>query len=389
MALATVATLVAGEADDTQAGQIVVEQAAQVLGARDVRLALLDSDPEWLVLHHAAGRAAPSVGARQPSGEGALGHVTQSGEAFIAADFAAHALAAADPDAPVLGSVMAVPLRFKGEVLGAVQAARAPDQLPFAASDQVNLQLLADLAAVRLGASQQAAALRARAQELATLDPAWRPPPDQAGDFVMVVNTRGQLVDVDEAACRVLDYPREVLLQRTMAELVPLPPGVEWVEGLRPAMEQLLSGKAVTFDSTMRRRDGSLVPHRVQLQAFSSPEGPVVRGVCRDISAEKRAQVRASEAEKMRLLREIGSGLAHEINSPLAVVLGNTEMLLDETMDPEQRALLAPAREAALRIAAAVQDIQQFARPVALGAWTPVDLSLLAWETVELARPMW
>ncbi len=388
-ALGAISAQIANEPDDGRVGRLVVEQVAALLQARYVCLALLDNDPAWLVVHQATERAASRAGTRQPSDQGVLGRVVRSADAFLAVDFAQHPLAADEPDAADLRSVLAVPLRFKGEVLGAVLAARGSGQPAFAAADQLTLQVLADLAGTRLYVTHQVAALRTRAAELAVMAPEWRPPPAAAGEFVLIVKNRKAVIDADAAACRILDYSREALLQRTLADLVPMPPWGDQVDTLGSVREQMLSGAVVTFDSIIRRRVGGLLPVRMHLRGIRVPDGFVTRGVFEDLSAEKQAQVEAIQVEKMRLLTEIGSGLAHQINTPLAIVMGNTELLLDELADPEQRALLQPVHDAAQRIHAAVQDLQRFARPIVPSAWAPVDLSALARETVEQTRPLW
>jgi PAS domain S-box-containing protein len=376
-----VSAQLAAEPDDAQVGSLVAAHVASLLHADGAHLALLDSDPAWLVVRHAAGTAAPPLGTRQRSTDGALGQVVQQGEAVLLVE-------SAEVGHPPVGSVVAVPLRFKSELLGGLQATRAPGAPPFGPADRVALQLLADLAAARVGAATQSAALRERARELAPLAAEWRPAPEEAGDAVLVYDGAGRIVDVDEACCRMLDYPRDVMLRLALWDVSPFPPGIDAAHVVSTQVEQARAAP-VSFETTARRRDSSLLPLRVRVQTFDTPQGPVIRGVAFDLSAEKRAQVLALESEKMRLLAEIGSSLAHEINSPLAVVLGNTEMLLDESADPDQRSLLAPTREAALRIAAAVQSIQQFARPAVPSGWAPVDVSTLAWETVEVTRPVW
>jgi PAS domain S-box-containing protein len=385
LALATATVRIAGESDDGELGRVVVEEAARLLQADDVRLELLDRDAQWLVVHAAIGRARSEVGARHRPSESVLGRVLHEGAGLLIPD----AAAVADPPLDGYGSMIAVPLQSKGAMLGGLQAARAAGQPPFTAADQATLQVLAEVVAARLGAAQQVMVLTGRAQELLDLDPAWRPLVEEAGDYVLVVDLQGQVVDADEAACRALDYPREALLHRTMQDLVPLPPGVNWQSAMRPVMEQVLGGQVLVFDSTMRRRDGSLAPQRIRLQGFQAPAGPVIRGVVRDLTLEKQLQVRAFEEEKMRLLSEIGAGLAHAINTPLAIVLGNTELLLDDVTEPDERALLSPAYEAARRIEAVVKVVQGFSRPHVTGTWAEVDLPLLVRETVELTRSMW
>lgn len=385
-ALLTVTAEIAAEADDSRVGDVVVTQAAQLLGAPDVRLALLDHDPAWHVLRHAAGPAAARLGTREPSGSGLFGVVLQRAQPLRTAERQRDPLPGdGEPDGAVLG----VPLRHKGELLGVILAARASGAAPFTEADQMALQIVADLAAARLGGSDQAAALRARARELQVLDPRWRPTPEQAGDFVLIVKNRRDVIDADEAAIRVLGYPREVLLQRALVDVMPMPALAGPVDNLAAIRGDLLEGKSFTFDTVVRRRDGTLVPVRLELRNWPIPDGFVARGVFHDLRAEEHAQAQAMQTEKLRMLSEIGSGLAHTLNSPLAVVLGNIEMLLSETHNPDVRTLLQPARDAAERISQAVQDLHRFARPVVPSAWTEVDVGELARETVERTRPLW
>jgi PAS domain S-box-containing protein len=385
-AVAAATARIASQPYTTDIGALVVEQAAQILAASDARLVLLDTDPRWLMVHHAVGAAAPYVGARQPSTVGVLGQVVQRGETLLAVEGVGGASGGDTPDLSTAGSLLAVPIRIAGGVvLGALAVARARGLSAFTDTDRLALQVLADQAAARLGAVHENAALRARAQELAVLDPAWRPPVAQAGDFVTVTR-RGHIIDADEAACRILGYARQDLLKLRLVDLIPLPPGVDESQALIPLRERVFQGAPVNFDASLLRRDGRLIPVRVNLQAIPLSDGPVVRGVLRDLSMDRQADAQAVRVEKMRLLSEIGSGLAHHLNSPLAIVLGNAEMLLEEAAQPEQRLFLEPIRDAAQRIAAAVREIHRFARPALAGAWTSVDLSQLAVEAVEAAR---
>lgn len=232
--------------------------------------------------------------------------------------------------------------------------------------------------------------LRARAQELAVMNPIWRPAPEEAGDFVTVAPGRDQaFLDADEAACRILGYPREVLLRHTVGDLIPLPPGADKVDTLASVRNHLLRGIPITYETIVRRRDGSLLPVRMTMQRITAVENVVYRGIFVDLSREREAQVRAVQVEKQRLLQEIGASLAHELNTPLSVILGNLEMVLDEVHEPNLRALLQPVQGAAKRIAASVRGLQHFARLTAPGAWTVVDLSQLAGSAIEETRLLW
>src|SRR5581483_3322710 len=388
--LSTATSRLASEPDDDAVERILVEQAAAVVGAPDVRLARVNGEPGWWVLGQAVGPAAGRLGERQRISTGILGQILQSRESLQIADFARHPLASTEPDLPANGSVIGVPLRLRGEVLGAIMAARPGSAPALAASDLIALQILADVAAARLGAETRGQNLRARAQELARLNPAWRPPPELAGDFVIVTTGRVHpFLDLDEAACRILGYSREVLLKCAMPDIIPLPPGGEKVDTLAGVRDQMLQGIPISFDTIARRRDGSLFPIRLMIQRVTDATPPVYRCIFSDLSHEQNSQLQAIQKEKQRLLQEIGSSLAHEMNSPLAVILGNLEMVLEEYRNDDLQALLRPVRDAAQRISMGVHELQRFAAPTLARGWTSVDISALAADVIEKTRSLW
>jgi signal transduction histidine kinase len=53
--------------------------------------------------------------------------------------------------------------------------------------------------------------------------------------------------------------------------------------------------------------------------------------ISRDITESKKAEERMYHTEKLASLGTLAAGVAHEINNPLAIILGFTDMLLDKT----------------------------------------------------------
>ncbi|HLH25215.1 MAG TPA: ATP-binding protein [Chloroflexota bacterium] len=389
-ALTAATARLVSEPSDEAVGQVLVEEAARLVGAPDVRLALLNGEAAWWVLGHAIGPAAGRQGERQPLPAGILGYIIQSGQLLEVADLARHPLASAEHGGPACGSVIGVPLRLRGELLGAIMAARPTSTTAFGTDELSALQVLADVAAARLGAEPRGQNLRARAQDLAGLNPVWRPPPELAGDFVIVTTGRDQpFLDLDEAACRILGYPRDALLQCSMPDIIPLPPGGEKVDTLAGVRDQMVRGIPISFDTIARRRDGSLFPIRLMIQRVTDATPPIYRCIFSDLSHEKNAQLQAIQKEKQRLLQEIGSSLAHEMNSPLAVILGNLEMILEEFRDDDLQTMLRPVHNAAERISSAVHELQRFAKPILARGWASVDISELAGDAIEKTRGLW
>ncbi|MFA0731055.1 MAG: hypothetical protein LKKZDAJK_000988 [Candidatus Fervidibacter sp.] len=86
-------------------------------------------------------------------------------------------------------------------------------------------------------------------------------------------------------------------------------------------------------------------------------------------------------------LGELASGIAHEINNPLQVILGNAEMALDEgAMDNGTREKLSDILSAASRIREITRTIIHFADARRTRERELVDVNMVVNEAVRLAR---
>ncbi len=69
------------------------------------------------------------------------------------------------------------------------------------------------------------------------------------------------------------------------------------------------------------------------------------------------------ERQKIDALAEFAAGAGHEINNPLAIILGHAQRMLRETENPEHRRLLGIVAAQVKRTYEMIADIRLFARP--------------------------
>jgi signal transduction histidine kinase len=91
----------------------------------------------------------------------------------------------------------------------------------------------------------------------------------------------------------------------------------------------------------------------------------------------KRLQAQFVQSEKLVSLGQLAAGAAHEINNPLAAILGFSDLLADDPTIPEKaRAIAAKIRDQARRTKTLVGNLLSFARQV------PAERTLLDINTV-------
>lgn len=90
----------------------------------------------------------------------------------------------------------------------------------------------------------------------------------------------------------------------------------------------------------------------------------------------------APDPEKQEALAEFAAGAGHEINNPLATIIGRAQQLLRDETDPQRRNSLSIIAAQAYRVRDMIGDVMTFARPpqpvlqdVDLNQWLPEVIS--------------
>ena len=210
-------------------------------------------------------------------------------------------------------------------------------------------------------------------------------------DAVVVLDFQGQIIDWNRRA--------ETMFGWTKAEVA----GKRAEEVLHAADDRDLVATLVASGAqdarnpgelALRRKDGSSVAAEVVAVPLRDPSGRHVADIAiyRDVSERKQLQARLLLADRMAALGTLAAGVAHEINNPLAFVLGNL-LYLEDKLPPEAKdledlsAALREARTGAERIRATVKDLLNLARNRDAEPVDHVDVNAALEFALKMAEP--
>ncbi len=122
---------------------------------------------------------------------------------------------------------------------------------------------------------------------------------DQAADGILVFDSRGRFLDVNDMACRLLGYRREEMLAKTLGDTIPPEDAV--VTSHR--FGQLLKGTVLALELNLKNKSGVAVPFEVRARSL---EDRRIQAIIRDVTERKRAEAEMKfYVETMELLEEV------------------------------------------------------------------------------------
>ncbi len=236
---------------------------------------------------------------------------------------------------------------------------------------------------------------------------------NSAGHAVIVTLPNGIISTFNPSAEKMLGYAATELINKHTPSVFHDPEEVlqrarvlthELDRKIEPGIETftakaLISGSDVN-EWTYIKKDGGRIPVRLCVTAISDAESNTIGflGIAEDLSEIKKMtstielqNAKMTNSSKMSLLGEMAGGIAHEINTPLSVIIGLVELIKDDI--PEQQpnrteaiARLLKVEITAYRIANIVKGLRLFSRNSENDPMTEVSIEDVVQATLDLCR---
>ena len=269
-----------------------------------------------------------------------------------------------------------VPLEVAGEIVGLLGIYICQGPHEFLPVDTEHLQIVANHVAISLANERHFKSTQAKNEQLELLiaerkkaeaelqrrEKYFRSLIEHASDSITVINPQAVITYQSSSGERILGYSTEVILGRSVLELVHPDDLLKAQASLNQSLVQL--DVPVTLTARLRHADGSwrtIEAVGTSIQTDAGEKQIILNS--RDVTENLKLEEQFRQAQKMEAVGRLSGGVAHDFNNILTVIQGNVDFLRhSEKLSPPGQEALTDIAQGTDRAAALTRQLLAFSR---------------------------
>lgn len=243
---------------------------------------------------------------------------------------------------------LGVPLKARGEVIGALAVQSYTDEQAFSEKELSILEFVSSHVGLFIERKQVQ-------EKLQESEKHYRNLVENLQEGLLIADPYEDITFANPAFCKTFGYSREEIIGINLSELVPRE---EFQKMLRET-DKREKGISSQYDSMMKCKDGELRKIMVSATPWLDEKDEFLGtiGLILDVTEQKRTeeekeklQAQLSQAQKMEAIGRLAGGIAHDFNNLLTAIMGYNDLLLSNLRDNE------PLRKDAIEIKKATRQ---------------------------------
>lgn len=230
------------------------------------------------------------------------------------------------------GSIMVVPLKYRGKIYGTVTSINRPEDNDFTKKDADVMRALANQAIIAIENTRLVQSLRESEEKFFK---AFHASPDPM-TITSLVDER--YVDVNDSFVNAIPYSRDEVIGQTRTALNIWSDKERQTQFLQEVLE---NGKVSNFEVTFKRTKTISITMLLSAEIIELGGEPCIITVVKDITEIKQLEQQriqfALERERIQILSGFITEASHEFRTPLSIINTNSYLLKKMTPDKKQR----------------------------------------------------
>ena len=184
---------------------------------------------------------------------------------------------------------------------------------------------------------------------------------ENAEDIIFTVDYQGNFLSINKYGKKFFNRNENDIIGKNLSEIFSWPSTEVFLSIIQRVFDAKES-KQITHMATVGEHQYWF---STNLRRLWDEEGNIyaVLGISRDITERKQIEEHSYYTEKLASMGTLAAGVAHEINNPLTIILGFTDLLLEKAKpDSQEHDMLNTIEKQALNAKRVVENLLSFAR---------------------------